>query len=202
MGRDDVRDERRVRIVEPSLTLTGPAAGVAVYAGTPLAITWSANLPTTSPVLVELSRDGGVTFETLAAAAPNTGRFDWVAAGPDSSAVVARVTMTDPVALTSTSGAFAIATAALTVTGPSAGTLVWGGTPVTITWTHNLPAGDPVSIELSRDAGATFGVLAAVAANTGSFVWTASGADTAQARVRVTSLGAVSASGVGAAFQS
>ena len=188
-------------IVEPSLTLTGPAAGAAVYAGTPLAITWSTNLPAASPVVVELSRDGGLSFETLAVAAPNTGRFDWVAAGPDSAAVFARVTMTDPVALTSTSGAFAIVTAALTVTGPSAGTLAWTGTPVTITWTHNLPAGDPVSIELSRDGGATFEVLAAVAANIGSFVWTASGADTAQARIRITSLGAVAASGVGAAFQ-
>src|SRR4029079_2448750 len=127
-------------IVEPSLTLTGPAAGAAVYAGTPLAITWSTNLPAASPVVVELSRDGGLSFETLAVAAPNTGRFDWVAAGPDSAAVFARVTMTDPVALTSTSGAFAIVTAALTVTGPSAGTLAWTGTPVTITWTHNLPA--------------------------------------------------------------
>jgi hypothetical protein len=188
-------------IVEPSLIITGPAPGAAVYAGTPVAITWSTNLPATAPVLVELSRDGGLTFETLAAAAPNTGRFDWAAAGPDSDAVLARVTMTDPVALTSTSGAFAIATAALTVTGPSAGTLAWGGTPVTITWTHNLPAGDPVSIELSRDGGASFEVLAAVTANTGSFVWTASGPDTAQARVRVASLGAVSTSGVGAAFQ-
>ena len=58
-----------------------------------------------------------------------------------------------------------------------------------------------MSIELSRDGGATFEVLAAAAPNTGSFVWTASGPDTAAARVRVTSSGAVPASGMGAAFQ-
>ena len=33
-------------------------------------------------MLVELSRDGGGTFETLAAAAPNTGSFAWIVTGP------------------------------------------------------------------------------------------------------------------------
>ena len=69
-------------IVMPSLTVTGPAAGAAFYAGTPLTITWSTNLPGGSPVVVELSRDGGGTFETLAAAAPNTGSFAWVGHRP------------------------------------------------------------------------------------------------------------------------
>ena len=151
-----------------------------------------------APVVVEVSRDGGGTFETLAAAAPNTGSFAWVVTGPDTRPSVARVTVTDPVAASGTSGAFAIATPSLTVTGPAAGTLAYAGTPVTITWTHNLPDVDPVSIELSRDGGATFEILQAAAPNTGSFVWTASGPDTAAARVRVTSTGAVSASGVGA----
>ena len=148
-----------------------------------------------------MSRDGGGTFETLAAAVPNTGSFAWVATGPDSSAVVARVTVTNPVAASGTSDAFAITTPSLTVTGPDAGALAYAGTPVTVTWTHNLPDVDPVTIELSRDDGATFTILQAAAPNTGSFVWTASGPDTAAARVRVTSTGAVPAGGVGPAFQ-
>jgi hypothetical protein len=188
-------------IVTPSVEVAGPGPGSTYYAGTPLAITWTTNLPATSPVLVELSRDGGSTFETLAAAAPNTGTFDWTVTGPDSAVVVARVTLTDPIAMSGTSGAFGIVTPSLTVTGPSAGTLFYAGTPVTITWTHNLTTVDPVSIELSRDGGATFEVLDPAAANTGSFVWTASGPDTAQARVRVASSGAVSVSCVGPAFQ-
>ena len=188
-------------IVVPSLTVTSPAAGATFYAGTSLAITWSTNLPGGSAVVIELSRDGGGTFETLAAAAPNTGSFTWVATGPDAAAAVARVTVTDPVALSSTSGAFAIATPALTVTGPAAGALAYAGTAVTITWTDNLPPADPVSIELSRDGGATHQLLNGAVANSGSFVWTASGPDTAQARVRVTTHGSLSVSGVGAAFQ-
>ena len=187
-------------IIEPSLTVTGPAAGAALYGGTTAAITWSTNLPAAS-VGIQLSRDGGSTFEVLATAAPNTGSFAWFVTGPDAAAAVVRVTATDPVAVSATSGAFSIATPSLTVTGPSAGTVAYAGTPVTITWTHNLPAGDPVSIELSRDDGATFQVLNAAASNTGSFVWTASGPDTTAARVRVTSSGTVSASNVGPAFQ-
>ena len=185
----------------PSLTVTGPAAGSQVYAGAPLLITWSSNLPAMSLVSVELSRDGGSTFEVLAAAAPNTGSFAWVASGPESFAVHARVTASDLPAASSTSGPFAIVSPSLTVTAPAAGTLASAGTPVTITWTHNLPDSDPVTIELSRDGGASFELLEDAAANTGSFVWIASGPDAAEARVRVTSIGVVPASGLSAAFQ-
>ena len=188
-------------IVTPSLTVTGPGAGGAFYAGTPLAITWSTNVPAPS-VSVELSRDGGGTFETLAAAAPNNGSFTWVVTGPDAPAAYVRVTVTDPVAISRTSGTFAITTPSLTVASPVAGTLSYTGTPVTITWTDNVPAGDTVSIELSRDGGATFEAVNAAAANTGSFAWIASGPDTTAARVRVTwNNGVVSVSDTGPAFQ-
>ncbi|HEY7372382.1 MAG TPA: hypothetical protein VIF57_09505, partial [Polyangia bacterium] len=188
-------------IAAPAVTVTGPAPGASFYAGTTAAITWSTNLPASSPAVIEISRDGGGTFETVAAAAPNTGSFAWVVTGPDAAAAVARVTVTDPVAASATSGAFAITTAALAVTGPAGGTLAYAGTPVTFTWTDNLPDVDPVTIELSRDGGATFELLEAAAANTGSFVWTASGPDTAEARVRVTSSGGAAVSDVGPAFQ-
>jgi len=188
-------------ILEPSLIVTGPAAGASSFTGTSLAITWSTNMPAGLPVVIELSRDGGGTYETLAPAAPNTGSFDWVVTGPDSPAVIARVTATSPVAVSGASSAFTIVTPALTVTGPAEGTLVYAGTPVTIAWTGNLPATDPVSIELSRDGGATFQVVNDAVLNNGSYAWTASGPDTTQARVRITSHGAVSVSAVGPAFQ-
>jgi hypothetical protein len=187
-------------IVTPSLVATGPSAGAVAYAGTTFALTWSTNLPAATPVLVELSRDDGVTFETVAAAAPNTGNFAWTVTGPDTTNARVRVTMTDPVGATSTGAAFTIVTPSLAVTGPAAGTQVQAGTPVTITWTDNLPSTDPVSIELSRDGGATFAVLAAPLANTGSFVWTATGPGATDARLRITAGGAVSATNVGPSF--
>ena len=70
-------------IVEPSLTVTGPAAGAAFYAGTLAGDHLDDQLArTTSPVTIELSRDGGSSYKTLAADAPNTGSFAWVATGP------------------------------------------------------------------------------------------------------------------------
>ena len=188
-------------MLTPSLTVTSPAAGAALYAGAPVTIAWSTNMPAASAVSIELSRDGGSTFEILAAAAPNTGSFAWTATGPDSSAVVVRVAVSTPASVSANSGTFAIAMPSLTVTGPAAGALAYVGTPVTISWTHNLSESDPVAIELSRDGGVTFELLEAAAANTGSFVWTATGPDTAEARVRVASTGALAASHVGAAFQ-
>jgi hypothetical protein len=187
-------------IVVPAIQVSSPRSGFTYFTGTPLAITWTTNLPS-SAVRIELTRDHGETFETLAAAAPNTGRFDWVVTGPDSASASVRLTVADPINAAAMTGSFSIVTPSLTVTGPAAGTLAWAGTPVTITWTQNLADVDPVRIEVSRDGGATFEVIDAAAPNTGSYVWTASGPDAAEARVRVTSLGAVPASGVGAAFQ-
>jgi hypothetical protein len=171
-----------------------------VYAGTPVTISWTHNLSGLDPVSIALSRDGGATYEVLAAAAPNTGSFVWTASGPDTANARVRITASGPVPIPGQGPAFSIVTPSLVVTGPTAGTQAYAGAPVTITWTHNLSGVDPVSIELSRDGGATFEVLAATAPNTGSFVWTAAGPDTAEARVRVTASGALPMSGLGAAF--
>ncbi len=188
-------------IVEPSLIVTSPAAGATLYAGASVPINWSTNLPAELPVDIALSRDGGATFEPLAAGVPNTGSFAWTVTGPDAAIAVVRVTVSGPLPVSNTSGPFAITTPALTVTAPLAGALAYAGMPVTITWTDNLPAGDPVSIEVSRDGGATFEPIAADVPNTGSFVWSVTGPDAAEARVRVTSIGAMPASGMSAAFQ-
>ena len=172
-----------------------------MYTGTPLAIGWSSNLPASTTARVELSRDGGATFETLADAAPNSGGFVWLTAGPDSAAARVRVTASVPGGnpMTSLGGPFAIVTPALSVTSPGGGT-TYTGTPLAIGWSTNLPAGT-VQIEVSRDDGASFETLADAAPNTGSFVWLAAGSDSAAARVRVTASGpGVAASAVSGAF--
>ncbi len=187
-------------IVTPTVTVTGPAAGATAFTGTPVAITWTNNMPGVATALIELSRDGGASFETLAAAAPNTGSFVWIANGADTATALARVTLNGPPSVSGTSGAFAIVTAMLAVTGPSGGASAFAGTPVAITWTHNMPGVATALIELSRDGGASFEMLAAAAPNTGSFAWIASGPDTATALVRVTLNGPPSVSGASGLF--
>ena len=189
-----------IALVTPTLSVTAPAAGAAVFVGASLTIAWTDNLPASATLLVELSRNGGGTFETLAAAAPNTGSLAWTATGPGSANAIVRVTANGPATASSTSGGFAIVTPVLTVTGPAPGAIAFAGTPVAITWADNLPASATLAVELSRDGGATFALLAAAAPNVGSFGWIASGPDTAAAVVRLTASGPAVAIGLGGTF--
>jgi FG-GAP-like repeat len=187
-------------VVTPALSVTGPTAGTTWYAGSAQTIAWSSNLPTSATVLIELSRDGGGTFETLAAAAPNTGTFAWLVTGPNAGAAIVRVSCTDPASATGASGGFAIVTPVLAVTAPTAGASWTIGSAQTITWTSNLSPADTVRVDLSRDAGGTYTTLAATAPNTGSFAWTATGAASSAALVRVTWNGPAPASAVSGNF--
>jgi len=186
-------------VATPTLTVTAPPSGF-IFVGTSLAISWTDNLPPSATVLIELSRDGGGSFATLAAAAPNTGSFAWTVTGPDTAQALVRVTATGPVTAAGASAAFGIVTPALAVTGPAPGSTAYVGAPLAITWADNLPASALMTIEVSHDAGASFQLLAAAVPNTGIFGWSASGPDTAAALVRVTASGPVVAVAVGGAF--
>jgi hypothetical protein len=166
-------------IVSPALAVTSPDAGSSHFVGLPFVIGWSGNLPDGGTVKVELSRDGGATFETLADAAPNSGGFVWTATGPDTAAARVRVTVAGPVPMTAISDDFTIATLSLTVTSPSEPSVVYPGTTMAINWTGNVPASSAMRIELSRDSGSTFTTLASAVPNTGSFAFTVTGPDTA-----------------------
>ena len=73
---------------------------------------------------------------------------------------------------------------AVKVTSPN-GSEVWEiGSTHNITWTNTIFS-DPVTIEYSADAGASWTILASGVANTGSYAWTINVAPTAQGRIRV-----------------
>ena len=183
------------KLFHPEVAITSPAAGSTLFVGTPSAITWSSNVPANWSARVELSRNGGSTYEFLTTVS-NTGSFNWVVTGAVTSAAQIRVTVYAGGSASATSGTFAIAAPSLTVTSPAA--TVYVGAPAAITWTHNLPASDTVRIEVSRDGGA-FATVAAAAPNTGSYTWNVTGPD-ALAQVRVTSNSFSAATSTGASF--
>jgi len=77
----------------------------------------------------------------------------------------------------------------LVIDEPSIGAYWQVGTEAHITWRHNLGAESMVLLEVSRDGGATYALLAPVpneSATTGSYDWVVSGTLTTRARVRVT----------------
>src|SRR5262249_47789769 len=83
--------------------------------------------------------------------------------------------------------------------------VVWAaGSVQTIRWTHNLGAAATFRVELTRDAGQAWTVLAAAApasdAAGGAFAWTVTGPSTVSARVRVTWTGRGDVTDVGDAL--
>ncbi|HVJ66382.1 MAG TPA: GDSL-type esterase/lipase family protein [Caulifigura sp.] len=96
-------------LIEPTLTVTAPTAGQVLLAGEPTSITWTStgSIPT---VRVELSKDGGSTWETIADPVDNAGATAWTP--PDSAATAAarvRVSATGS-DVAATSASFKIAT--------------------------------------------------------------------------------------------
>lgn len=73
-----------------SVTVTAPNGSETWIPGQPVNITWtSANAGVA--VEIALTRDGGGTWETLAAGAPNSGVFAWVVVGPPTTQAMVRV---------------------------------------------------------------------------------------------------------------
>jgi hypothetical protein len=143
-------------------------------------------------VKIELSRDGGSTFETLSASTPNDGFQSWTVTGPATTNALVRVSdVAAPATSDSSDSVFTISQppppASITVTVPNGGETWPIGTSQTITWTSSGVSGN-VKIELSRDGGATFQTLLADTLNDGSQNWTVTGPTTAQARVKISSV--------------
>ena len=112
-------------------------------------------------VRIELSRDGGATFETIVASAPNTGTFSGSRVGPRHDARLDSrhdQRLGDRHRHQRTASRSSQPT--LAVTSPRLAPRL-RGTPLAITWSTNLPASSPVAVELSRDGGSTYEILAA-----------------------------------------
>jgi len=185
-------------ILDPSLHVAGPNGGETAILGSAFPITWtSANLG--GNVRIELSRDGGATWSPLFTSTPNDGLQSWNVEGPATAQALIRVASVFVPAVSDTSDApFTIPPATLTVQNPSGGTVLIGWS-YPITWTSaNL--GGNVTIELSRDGGATWAALFANTPNDGSQSWNVTGPATPQAMIRITSRIEPSVSGTGQAF--
>ena len=190
----NLRDDSAVNftMANPVLTLTAPTTAVNWAIGTTRAVTWNHNLGTLETVEIEKSTDGGATWTSIAAAAPNAntnGTFNWLVAGPTSATARIRVKWTDNPALVSQGAVnFTIANPTLTVTAPNTAVSWAVAASQNITFTHNLGAGIPLNVEVSRDGGATFTAITTVNSTTATSVtvpWVVTAPATTQARIRV-----------------
>ena len=177
----------------PALRVTSPNTAVHWAIGTQQTITWTDNLGIGATSKVELSRNGGQTWETLAASlqnsSPTSGQLAWEVTGLATTNALVRVTWLDGAASDVSNVPFAIEAPRITVTAPNGGENWVPGTTHNITWTHNLGTAASVSIDLSRDGGSTWESIASSVANAGAtagqFNWLVTSPVTSRALVRV-----------------
>ncbi len=83
-------------IVAPKVRVVNPVASASWLVGTAQTLRWVHNLGAASVVKIELSRDEGDSWRTLAASVPNSsatdGTFNWVVTGPPTTEAKVRVT--------------------------------------------------------------------------------------------------------------
>jgi hypothetical protein len=85
-------------VAAPFMAISSPTAPVTWPVGSVQTIAWSHNLNTSAAARIELSRDNGVTWSTLAAGVPHSGttssRFRWTVTGPATTLGRVRVSWT------------------------------------------------------------------------------------------------------------
>jgi uncharacterized repeat protein (TIGR03803 family) len=142
---------------DASIAVTSPNTAVNWGVGSTHKISWKHTVGTGTSSRVELSRDGGATWEVIAGAVANgatTGSMTWTVTGP--ATTHARLKITSAGVSDKSDQDFAIAAPYVRVTAPNVSADVWtSGTKATIKWAHNLGSAEKVKIELSRD-GTTY----------------------------------------------
>jgi uncharacterized repeat protein (TIGR01451 family) len=182
----------------PVVTVVAPRGGEIILSGSAYVVEWTAsdNVALTS-FEVAVSRDGGATFAPIAGCTDLAGSARsclWAQPAPAAAAALVRVTARDSSGnsgtdVTDSSLRIGTGTGSITVTRPARAERWVRGTIQTIHWSHNLRAGSTVDIEISRDAGETWTLVAESVANqtgkTGRYDWLVTGPATTLARVRV-----------------
>ena len=183
----DVSNEVFSIIETPTLTVVYPNGGESVSIDDPLNVQWTSE-NTSGTVKIELSRDGGFSFKTIASNYSDTGSWPWTATGPESDQCIIRISDTNGLVSDNSDSPFTItAAAALTVISPNGGEQ-WGAENIeSIAWSASQVI-ENVKVELSRDNGAAWEVIQESTPNDGSLEWMVTEPITTNALVKITEI--------------
>jgi hypothetical protein len=158
-------------------------------------------------IRIEISRDSGKTWQSLATVAKEPGSsqsFYWRVTGPLTSAARFRVSaIGDSTATDVNDTNVRIAAPTLEILQPTAKTGVAYGSQLTIAYRHSLGARAPVAIDVSQNNGESWRTVATTETNgsqTGTVAWTVDLTPTSRARVRIRALGGIDAKSTSPAF--
>jgi hypothetical protein len=172
----------------PTISVTTPNGGEVFPIGFEKNIEWS-SVNVSGNVKIELSRDGGASYETIFPSTPNDGSEPWTVSGALSEMARVRISsLSAPGVLDSSESNFYIRNASITVTHPNGGEVERIGISDTIKWNSSNMSGN-VKIELSRDAGLSFDVIIPSTVNDGEEIWNFTGPTTNNARIRISAIG-------------
>lgn len=189
-------DSDAFKIVTPGLTITKPEPGDVFIVGESTTIEWAAQ-GVAGPLLIELSRNGGGSWETIQAGVPaGQGSITWVVTGGSSNNCRIRITSqnaADSVVATMP-GSFTIVAPTVTVGTPNGGQSYLQGSTQNITWsTTGIPASEDVKIELLK-GGAVVQTIAAATENDGIHPWVVPADTGANFTIRISRSGSPAAS--------
>ncbi|MCP5047569.1 MAG: hypothetical protein GY940_10380 [bacterium] len=157
-------------IEPPSITITSPNGGESWEAGTTHAVTWSYT-GTITNVAIHYSIDSGSSWIPIIASTPNTGTYNWVIPGVDTSACLIKVSDT---ATTASDISDAVSglwqQPSISVTSPNGGEVWQRATTQTITWTTTGTVGN-VKIQYSKTGGSGWTTIKTTTPNTGTYQW-------------------------------
>ena len=174
-----------------SIKVNSPNAGENWEIGTRQTITWASSGLTGiyNKVSIQLSRDGGSTWNTIAVSTKNDGAESWKVTGPATNQARFKVFSTVYPDIFDTSDAnFIISAPTIKVTFPNGGERWKIGTKQTLTWTTSPGFTGKVKIQLSIDGGATWKTIISSTKNDGFEAWKITGPPTDQARIKMLSV--------------
>ncbi|MBS3949512.1 MAG: amidase domain-containing protein [Peptococcaceae bacterium] len=160
-----------------------PNGGERWKKGTYQTIRW--NVLDEGNVWIELSVNGGSSWETIFSSTPNDGEEMWLVNRVTENALIRVTSLSHPYGRDISNNTFKLAD--LTVTSPNGGEQWVRGSTETITWS-SVGLGGNVRIDLSTNGGANWQTIISSAPNNGIAYWVVNSVSTTQARIRVVSL--------------
>lgn len=179
--------ENDFRIVRRSLHIELPKATSIWYLGQYQSITWD-DAAAGDSVKLEMSADGGLTWQTISENTPNDGGYRYQVRGETSDQCIVRVLSVDTPVVLDNSEMFVLRQPSITLDEPQADTVWTPGRTGTIVWSsEGLPFHAPVDIDLSRDGGSSWEAISKNAEDDGWYFWNVTGPGSNNCRVRVRS---------------
>ena len=168
----------------PKITVTSPNGSETWYIGEYRNFQWTSQ-NVTGNVKIEISRNSGLTWSTIASNTANDGAYAWTVTSPASTLCRVKVSsVSDPGVSDMSNANFTIAEPFITVISPNGGETWYVGDTNDITWTSG-GAEKYVKIEISRDGGSKWSDIESSALNVGSYKWMVTGPASKECLIRI-----------------